>query len=47
MYKRQRNLVNNKKKQAKEKFYANVNNNLISDLKAVNGKLYYKTTKST
>jgi hypothetical protein len=45
MYKRQRNLVNNKKKQAKEKFYANVNNNLISDLKAVNGKLYYKTTK--
>jgi hypothetical protein len=32
MYKRQRNLVNNKKKQAKEKLYANVNDNL-SDLK--------------
>ena len=42
MYKRQRNLVNNKKKQAKEKFYANVNDNL-SDLKSVNSKLYYKT----
>ena len=41
MYKRQRNLVNNKKKQAKEKFYANVNDNL-SDLKTVNSKLYYK-----
>jgi hypothetical protein len=27
MYQRQRNLVNNKKKQAKEKFYANVNDN--------------------
>jgi hypothetical protein len=26
LYKRQRNLVNNKKKQAKEKFYANVSN---------------------
>jgi hypothetical protein len=34
LYKRQRNLVNNKKKQAKEKFYANVNGNL-SDLKTV------------
>jgi hypothetical protein len=42
MYKRNRNLVNNKKKQAKEKFYANVNDNL-SDLKTVNSKLYYKT----
>jgi hypothetical protein len=42
LYKRQRNLVNNKKKQAKEKFYANVNDNL-SDLKSVNSKLYYKT----
>jgi hypothetical protein len=41
MYKRQRNLVNNKKKQAKEKFYANVNDNL-SDLKTVNSKLDYK-----
>ena len=28
MYKRQKNLVNNKKKRAKEKFYANVNDNL-------------------
>jgi hypothetical protein len=28
MYKRQGNLVNNKKKRAKEKFYANVNDNL-------------------
>ena len=42
LYKRQRNLINNKKKQAKEKFYANVNDNL-SDLKTVNSKLYYKT----
>ena len=42
MYKRQRNLVNNKKKQAKEKLYANVNDNL-SDLKTVNSKLYHKT----
>ena len=42
MYNRQRNLVNNKKKYAKEKFYANVNENL-SDLKTVNSKLYYKT----
>ena len=42
MYKRERNLVNYKKKQAKEKFYANVNDNL-SGLKAVNSKLYYKT----
>ena len=42
LHKRQRNLVNNKKKQAKEKFYANVNDNL-SDLKTVNSKLYYKT----
>ena len=42
MYKRQRNLVNNKNKQVKEKFHANVNDNL-SDLKAVNSKLYYKT----
>jgi hypothetical protein len=42
LHKRQRNLVNNKKKQAKEKFYANVNDNL-SDLKSVNSKLYYKT----
>jgi hypothetical protein len=37
-----RNLDNNKKKEAKEKFYANVNDNL-SDLKTVNSKLYYKT----
>jgi hypothetical protein len=37
LYKRQRNLDNNKKKQAKEKFYANVNDNL-SDLKSVNSK---------
>ena len=29
MYKRERHLVNNKKKQAKEKFYANVNDNLV------------------
>jgi hypothetical protein len=42
MYKRQRNLVNIKKKQAKEKLYANVNDNL-SDVKTVNSKLYYKT----
>jgi hypothetical protein len=35
LYKRQRNLVNNKKKQAKEKLYANVNDNL-SDLTSVN-----------
>ena len=42
MYKRQRNLVNNKKKQAKKKFYANDNDNL-SDIKAVNSKLYYKS----
>jgi hypothetical protein len=41
MYKTQRNLVNNKKKHAKQKFYANVNDNL-SDLKTVNSKLYYK-----
>ena len=39
MPKRQRNLVNNKKKQEKEKFYANVNDNL-SDLKTVNSQLY-------
>ena len=42
MYNRQRNLVNNTKKYAKEKFYANVNENL-SVLKTVNSKLYYKT----
>ena len=35
-------LVNNKKKQAKEKFHANLNDNL-SDLKTVNSKLYYTT----
>jgi hypothetical protein len=35
MYNKQRNLVNNKKKQVKEKFYANVNDNL-SDIKTVN-----------
>jgi hypothetical protein len=35
MYRRRRNLVNNKNKQAKEKFY-------LSDLKTVNSKLYYK-----
>jgi hypothetical protein len=35
MYRRRRNLVNNKNKQAKEKVY-------LSDLKTVNSKLYYK-----
>ena len=35
MYRRRRNLVNNKNKQAKEKFY-------LSDLKTVNSKLHYK-----
>jgi hypothetical protein len=41
-YKQQRNKVNNFKKQAKKKFYANVNENL-DKLKSANGKLYWKT----
>jgi hypothetical protein len=34
--------VNNLKKQAKKKFYANINENL-DELKSANGKLYWKT----
>ena len=41
-YKQQRNKVNNLKKQAKKKFYANINENL-DELKSANGKLYWKT----
>ena len=41
MNKRQRNLVNNKET-GEKKFYANDNDNL-SDIKAVNSKLYYKS----
>jgi DNA repair ATPase RecN len=37
-YKQQRNKVNNLKKQAKKKFYANINENL-DELKLANGKL--------
>jgi hypothetical protein len=37
-----RNKVNNLKKQAKKKFYANINENL-DELKSANGKLYWKT----
>ena len=40
-YKQQRNKVNNLKKQAKKKFYANINENL-DELKSANGKLYWK-----
>jgi recombination DNA repair RAD52 pathway protein len=36
------NKVNNLKKQAKKKFYANINENL-DELKLANGKLYWKT----
>ena len=38
-YKQQRNKVKNFKKQAKKKFYANINENL-DELKSANGKLY-------
>jgi hypothetical protein len=41
-YKQQRNKVNNLKKQANKKFYANINENL-DELKSANGKLYWKT----
>jgi hypothetical protein len=41
-YKQQRNKVNNSKKQAKKKSYANINENL-DELKSANGKLYWKT----
>ena len=41
-YKQQRNKVNNLKKQAKKKFYANINEN-SDELKSANGKLYWKT----
>jgi hypothetical protein len=36
------NITNNLKKQAKKKFYANINENL-DELKSANGKLYWKT----
>jgi hypothetical protein len=38
-YKQQRNKVNNLKKQAKKKRYANLKENL-DELKSANGKLY-------
>jgi hypothetical protein len=38
-YKQQRNKVNNLKKQANQKCYANINDNL-DELKSANGKLY-------
>jgi hypothetical protein len=41
-YKQQRNRVNNLKKQAKELFYANINENL-DELKTTDSKMYWKT----
>ena len=41
-YKQQRNRVNNLKKQAKELFYANINENL-DELKTADSKMYWKT----
>jgi hypothetical protein len=41
-YKKQRNRVNNLKKQAKELFYANINENL-DELKTTDSKMYWKT----
>ena len=41
-YKQQQNKVNNLKKQANKKCYANINDNL-DELKSANGKLYWKT----
>jgi hypothetical protein len=42
MFKQQRNRVNNLKKQLKEKFYTNINENL-NELKTINSKTYWKT----
>jgi hypothetical protein len=39
-YKKQRNRVNNLKKQAKELFYANINENL-DELKTTDSKMYW------
>lgn len=41
-FKNQRNRVNNLKKQAKQKFYSNINESL-NELKSINSKMYWKT----
>jgi hypothetical protein len=41
IFKQQRNRVNNLKKQLKEKFYTNVNEN-FNELKTINSKTYWK-----
>ena len=42
IFKQQRNRVNNLKKQLKEKFYTNINENL-NELETINSKTYWKT----
>ena len=42
IFKQQRNRVNNLKKQLKEKFYTNINEN-FNELKTINSKTYWKT----